>query len=97
RHWTWGDRERTSFRREYLLFFIVNGVALFIAESALFISHYVLGFQSVLADNLSANVIGLLLGTAFRFYAYRRWVFPETVDDALVDDSTPPSETSTTV
>ena len=97
RHWTWGDRERTSFRREYLLFFMVNGVALTIAESALFISHYVLGYQSVLADNISANGIGLLLGTSFRFYAYRRWVFPETGDAALVDDSTPPSKTSPNV
>ncbi|MSW42688.1 MAG: GtrA family protein, partial [Actinobacteria bacterium] len=34
---------------------------------------------SPLADNVSANVIGLGLGTIFRFWSYRRWVFPEVV------------------
>lgn len=97
RHWTWSDRERTSFRREYLLFFFVNAVALIIAESTLFISHYVLGLKTVLADNVSANGVGLLLGTAFRFYAYRRWVFPETAEAALADESAPPSATSPSV
>ena len=96
RHWTWGDRERTSFRREYVLFFAFNGVALVIAEGVLWISHYRLGFTSALADNISANVIGLLLGTAFRFYAYRRWVFPETVEAALGEESSPGSPSATT-
>jgi putative flippase GtrA len=41
------------------------------------ISHYLLDFTSTLADNIAANVIGLGLGTAFRFWSYRRWVFPE--------------------
>ena len=31
--------------------------------------------HSVLADNISTNVIGLALGTAFRFTLYRLWVF----------------------
>ena len=35
-----------------------------------------LGLDSVLADNISANVIGLGLGTVFRFWSYRKWVFP---------------------
>ena len=39
------------------------------------ISHYVLGFTSLLADNIAANVVGLVLGTAFRFLMYRYWVF----------------------
>lgn len=77
RHWTWKDRERTGFAREYLLFFVINGVALVMSVGVLWFSHYVLGFTSALADNISANVIGLAMGTAFRFYAYRRWVFPE--------------------
>ncbi len=34
-----------------------------------------LGFTSVLADNISSNVVGLVLGTAFRFALYKWWVF----------------------
>ena len=46
-----------------------------IAVATLGISHYVLGFTSPLADNIAANGVGLALGTAFRFWSYRRWVF----------------------
>jgi putative flippase GtrA len=41
------------------------------------ISRYVLGLSGPLADNVAANVIGLGLGTLFRFWSYRRWVFPD--------------------
>jgi putative flippase GtrA len=47
-----------------------------ISVGVLWVSHYVLGFTSPLADNISANVVGLGLGTLFRFWSYRRWVFP---------------------
>ena len=43
--------------------------------ACLAISHYALGFTSPLADNIAANVVGLGLATAFRFWSYRRWVF----------------------
>ena len=36
---------------------------------------------TALADNLSANVIGLGLGTLFRFWSYRKWVFPELANN----------------
>jgi len=39
------------------------------------VSHYVLGFKSGLADNIAANVVGLAVGTTFRFWAYRQLVF----------------------
>ena len=49
----------------------------------LWVSHYVLGFTSILADNISGNVIGLALGTAFRFTLYKLWVFaPHRGDSA---------------
>lgn len=41
----------------------------------LLVSHDLLGLTSALADNISANVVGLLLGTALRFVLYRAWVF----------------------
>ena len=76
RHWTWRDRGRARFHREYALFFVFNGIGLLIAVACLFVSHYLLGLTSPLADNVSANVVGLGLGTLFRFWAYRSFVFP---------------------
>jgi hypothetical protein len=37
----------------------------------------VLDQHNALADNISANVIGLGLGTLFRFWSYRKFVFRE--------------------
>ena len=75
RHWTWKHRDRTGLAREYALFFLLNAVGLAIALGCLGASHYVLGLQGAVADNVSANVVGLGLGTMFRFWSYRKWVF----------------------
>ena len=79
RHWTFKDRSRSSFRRQYTLFFVFNAVGMIISLYCLWVSHYLLGFESALADNISANVIGLVLGTIFRFWGYHNWVFPNDV------------------
>lgn len=78
RFWTWKDRPRRAMSREIALFFIINGVGILMSAAVLFISRYILGFQSALADNIAANVIGIGLGTIFRFWSYRVWVFPRT-------------------
>ncbi len=80
RHWTFRHRGRSGLRREYALFFVLNGVGLAIALVCLWFSHYVLDLRSHLADNVSANGVGLALGTLFRFWSYRRWVFPAVVE-----------------
>jgi putative flippase GtrA len=85
RFWTFRHRGRTNMGREYLLFFLLNGVAMLISVGCLAFSHYVLGFASALADNISANVVGLMLGTLFRFWAYRKWVFPALPEGADLD------------
>jgi putative flippase GtrA len=82
RFWTFRHRGRTNMGREYLLFFVFNGIAMLISLACLWISHYLLGLDTPLADNISANVVGLILGTLFRFVAYRTWVFPAVPDDA---------------
>lgn len=75
RYWTFA-RLRTATRiRELLGFAVVNVVGMAIAVGCLAFSHYVLGLTSPLADNIAANVVGLGLGTAFRYFAYRRVVF----------------------
>lgn len=82
RFWTFRHRGRTHMGREYVLFFALNGIAMLIALSCLWFSHYALGLDSPIADNISANVIGLSLGTLFRFWSYRKWVFPALPDDS---------------
>lgn len=79
RNWTFKDRSRSSFRRQYALFFVFNAAGMIISLSCLWVSHYLLGFESALADNISANVVGLILGTIFRFWGYHNWVFPNDV------------------
>ena len=76
RYWSFRDRGRTSVKRELPLFFLLNGIAMAIAVGCLWVSHYALGLDNAIADNISANVIGLAAGTLFRFWSYRRWVFP---------------------
>ena len=82
RFWTFRHRGRShTVAREYILFVVLNGIAMGIALGVLWLSHYALGLTSPIADNIAANVIGLGLGTLFRFWSYRRWVFPEIGDD----------------
>ena len=83
RYWTFRHRGRTNMGREYLLFFAFNGVALLIAIGCLWLSHYALKFDTPLADNISANVIGLGLGTLFRFWSYSTFVFPKVVKEPV--------------
>jgi putative flippase GtrA len=88
RHWTWRHRSRTGLGREYLLFFVVNLIGLGITEACLATSHYALGLHSTLADNISAKVIGtLMLGTLFRFWAYRRWVFLDAAEPVRSEEA----------
>ena len=76
RHWSFAHRARSTFRREYTLFFVLNVVGLLIALAVLAIARYALGLTSVLALNIAANVFGIGLGTLWRFFAYKKWVFP---------------------
>ncbi|WP_051973540.1 GtrA family protein [Cryobacterium sp. MLB-32] len=75
RFWTFGEHRQTRALREGLEFLAVSLVGMGIGLACLWISHYVLGYTSVLADNISSNVIGLALGSVFRFVLYRYWVF----------------------
>ncbi len=75
RHWTWRDRVRGARHREAILFFAFNGIGMAIALACLGFSHYVLDLHSALADNVSANLVGLVFGTVFRFWSYRTFVF----------------------
>jgi putative flippase GtrA len=75
RYWTFSDSRRSRTGREALEFFGVSIAGMGIGLLCLWVSHYGLRQTSVLADNISSNVVGLALGAVFRFVLYRYWVF----------------------
>ena len=75
RHWTFRKNRQNNTAREGLEFLAVSLVGMGIGIGCLWFSHYVLGYTSILADNISGNVVGLFLGAVFRFALYRYWVF----------------------
>lgn len=85
---TWRDRGTRGRRREIVLFAVANLIGYLFSVGCLLASHDLMGLTSRLADNISANVIGLVLGTGFRFVAYKYVVFvgaeaPEVDQDDL--------------
>jgi putative flippase GtrA len=74
RFWTFRHRVNQALLREGSLFVLLNLVGLVIAEMVIGLTTYGFGFKSALAYN-AASVLGTGLGTIFRYFAYRRWVF----------------------
>ncbi len=75
RYWAFAETRREERGRELVWFLLVNAGGMLLAVGTLGVSHYVLGFTSPLADNIAANGVGLVLGTAFRYFCYRYLVF----------------------
>jgi len=75
RHWSFSHRARTGLRREYTLFIVINLVALAISSVVIAFTYYVISATDPVALNV-AKVIGIGIGTVFRFWSYKRWVFP---------------------
>jgi putative flippase GtrA len=85
REWSFSRRGGRERHHEAMLFFLVNGIALALNLVPLALSQYVFGFNTsnysaltvTIMNFISANVIGTILGMAFRFWAYRKFVFPD--------------------
>jgi putative flippase GtrA len=80
RYWTFRHRENQAVRREYLLFFGLNAAALVMSLAILGTVRYGFDLEGALYLNL-ANVVAIALGTLFRFWSYRRfvWLAPQAV------------------
>lgn len=83
RYWSFRLQRRRPAGREAVEFAIVSIGGMVIAVGCLVISREVLGFTSLLADNIASNVVGLGLGSLFRFALYRWWVFHPRRDARL--------------
>jgi putative flippase GtrA len=74
RWWAFSHREVKD-ASGVVSFFVLGALTMVIPVLCLAFSRYALGLTSPWADNISANVIGLGLGTVTRFYVFRRFVF----------------------
>lgn len=90
RYWTFGTRHLERKMSRYVIFVLLNVAAIAIQLGCLGFSRYVLGFEGVVADNISGTLIGQAAATLFRFFTYDRWVFPDDrrqSGDAAVESS----------
>ncbi|MBB4686165.1 GtrA family protein [Amycolatopsis jiangsuensis] len=85
REWSFrtrGGRERSH---EAALFFLVSGVAVVVNLIPLYLSRYALHLEvphvsrlvQEVADFASGSIVGMLLAMFFRFWAFKKWVFPD--------------------
>ena len=76
--WTFALRtgRKPGFER-ILLYGLINIIGIGITILPLYISRYVLNLDSLIADNISANLVGVSLALVFRFLMNRKVVFPD--------------------
>ncbi|MBB4939814.1 putative flippase GtrA [Streptosporangium album] len=79
RYWTYRHREQSGLAREYFLFFLLNGIGLLIGLLCIGFTRDTLELTDPLSINI-ANLFGIGLGTLFRFWSYKKWVFLEATD-----------------
>ena len=80
RFWSFAHRERSGYGREYVVFMVVNGLALLLGLSLVAFVRHPLGQEGTLVLQ-ATNVASIALGTVIRWSAYRRWVFRAPVAD----------------
>ena len=74
RFWTFRHRVNQALLREGMLFVALNLVGLAIAECVIAFVSYGLDLKHAIAYNL-ASLVGTGLGTVFRYFSYKKWVF----------------------
>ncbi|MFD3812051.1 GtrA family protein [Rhodococcus sp. NPDC058639] len=85
REWSFKNRGGRERAHEAFLFFFVSGIGVVLSFIPLYISSYVFNLRvpevsltvENIADFVSAYIIGNLLQMMFRFYCFRRFVFPD--------------------
>lgn len=91
RFWTFKHRENQALGRELALFIVLNVIGLVIAEAVIGVVTYGLGLHRQLEYN-AASVVGTGLGTIFRYFAYRQWVFTAPAEESALAPSAPEAE-----
>jgi putative flippase GtrA len=85
REWSFRTRGGLERTHEAALYFTISGIGMIINAAPLWISRYVFDLQvpevsrftMEIADFTSAQLVGTVLAMAFRWWAFRRYVFPD--------------------
>lgn len=79
---SWAFRERPTQHADggRSAFVVINVVTMGIPILCLAVSRDLLGLDDPFSDNISANVIGLVLGVAARFWLFRTFVFKRPIN-----------------
>ncbi|MGW7534604.1 GtrA family protein [Amycolatopsis sp. NPDC054798] len=96
REWSFRTRGGRERAHEATLFFLISGVAVVVNLIPLLISRYwlhlevphVSRFVQEVADFASGSIIGMLLAMVFRFWGFKRWVFPDELGERRKDGVT---------
>ncbi len=74
RHWAFKHRKGKGLGQEGFVFFLLNGVGIFIQVGVVAFVTYGMHMNDKLSYNVS-TIIGIGIATMFRLYSYRRFVF----------------------
>jgi putative flippase GtrA len=87
RYLSFSHRARTSIGRETTFFFGINLITLIFSELAIALFVYPLNYGHASATVFVVNLVTIGIGTVFRFWAYKRFVFlhPDKVHGHEVD------------
>jgi putative flippase GtrA len=85
REWSFHTRGGRERHHEAALFFLISGIGVGLNSAPLWLSRY--AFQLTvphvslvtqeIADFLSGMILGTLIAMVFRWWAFKKWVFPE--------------------
>jgi putative flippase GtrA len=93
RYWTFTHRQGQGHARDTVVFFVLNGVGLLIYYACIWLIQDVAGLAGRLWY-LVALIVGTALGTIFRFWSYRKWVWKAVGGPAGHGDVLPVPEAS---
>ncbi|MBO0840163.1 MAG: GtrA family protein [Sciscionella sp.] len=93
REWSFRTRAGREAHHEAALFFVVSGIAVGLNLVPTAISRYVFHLQvphvsmvtQELADFVFGMIIGTLIAMVFRFWAFKKWVFPDELGQRRSD------------
>lgn len=87
RRWTFRHRASDHPDGGFTAYVVINAITMLLPVACLYVTRTVLGWDSAIADNVSANVVGVLMGQIARFFLFRRFVFGSPIRYTPVYDS----------